>query len=88
MVHFQKSCSFVGRFYPKLLCNNDKLLLAFNFLLEEKIGYLRSCKLEHCLQSKCLSVVMLRSVVDGFMAGVREARTCGVLSEKLYKNLY
>lgn len=78
MVHFQESCSFVRRFYPKFLCNNDKLLLAFNFLLEEKIGHLRSCKLVHCLQSKCLSVVMLRSVVEGFMAGVREARMCGV----------
>lgn len=67
-----------------ILSNNSKILLAFNFLNEKKIGPLTSCKLEYCLPSRCLRKVRLGSVVEGSVAGVREARPCGALSEKLY----
>lgn len=66
------------------LFNNSRILLGFIFLREKKIGHLTSCKLEYCLQSRCLHKVTLGSVMEGFVAGVREARPCGALSEKLY----
>lgn len=66
------------------LFNISKILLGFNFLHEKKIGHLTSCKLKYCLQSRCLRKVMLGSVMEGFVVGVREARPCEALSEKLY----
>lgn len=66
------------------LFNNNKILLAFDFLNEKKVGHLTSCELEYCLPSRCLHEVRLGSVVEGSMVGVREARPCGALSEKLY----
>lgn len=70
------------------LFNNDKILLAYIFLNELKRGHLISCKLEYCLQSKCLSRVVSGSVMEVFMVGVMEGRPCTVLLGKLCKTLY